>query len=66
MSGYYNTILISPANSDAPAMMEYCHGYGYAIVDVMTFDWLDRGIGPPDCLEQSVNYVIYIRNNFNQ
>ncbi|WP_286228548.1 hypothetical protein [Neobacillus mesonae] len=69
MTGKYNTILSSPDNGNKTALMEYCYGLGYCFIDMMTFDWGDRGTslfnGSQDVLLQSIQYIVFIRNNFN-
>ncbi|MHC4751516.1 MAG: exo-alpha-sialidase, partial [Planctomycetota bacterium] len=56
----YNDILWSNANSKA-ALLEYTLDGGYCLIDLMTYDWSNRGIAE---LLQMVKYIEFIKDNF--
>ncbi|SES28851.1 Ig-like domain-containing protein [Salipaludibacillus aurantiacus] len=66
--GRYNIIMVSPTQNNQPVMVEYCYGGGYGIIDMMNFDYWEKGTdvwtGRQNALRQSVQYTILIKDNF--
>jgi len=56
----WNDILWSNGNNK-PAFVEYVLGEGYVMMNMMTFDWGNRGNNE---LLQMINYIEFVKDNF--